>query len=348
MKPEDSSKRRMRRRDFLVRACTVAAAGGMAGTLHARTDTCPTSRPATKKLPVLLDTDIGGDIDDALALTYLLAQPRCELLGVTTVDSECAVRASLVDAVCRAAGRTDVPIFPGVWKPLMERRDFGVPQRTVLERYPHRTFKRGNLALEFMRQTIRDRPGEITLLTVGPLTNAGLLYAADPEIPSLLRQHVMMGGLYVSRPKGYGLREWNTMADAYASAIVFENAPRRMRCIGLDVTSQCVMSREACMERFAGGAMNIVAEMAEVWFEKRPVIKMHDPLAAMCVFEPSLCTWRSGRVAIELAGDELRGLTRFDADSQGPHQVAVEVRPAEVFDHYRQVVEPLLNGNKAT
>ena len=56
-------------------------------------------------IPLLLDTDIGSDIDDALCLAYLLAQKRCELLGVTTVSGEATRRAMLADAICQAAGR---------------------------------------------------------------------------------------------------------------------------------------------------------------------------------------------------------------------------------------------------
>ena len=70
-------------------------------------------------IPVLLDTDIGSDIDDAVALAYLLKQPRCDLLGVTTVTGEPTKRAMLADAICQAAGRTDIPIHVGTEAPLL-------------------------------------------------------------------------------------------------------------------------------------------------------------------------------------------------------------------------------------
>ena len=62
---------------------------------------------------ILLDTDIGSDIDDALCLAYLLAQPRCEILGITTCSSEPEKRAEIVDSMCRYMGK-EIPIFPGV------------------------------------------------------------------------------------------------------------------------------------------------------------------------------------------------------------------------------------------
>ena len=63
------------------------------------------------RIPVILDTDIGSDIDDAVCLAYLLRQQRCELLGVTTVSGETSQRAALAQVICEAADRSDVPIF---------------------------------------------------------------------------------------------------------------------------------------------------------------------------------------------------------------------------------------------
>src|SRR5688500_14567401 len=66
-----------------------------------------------ERIPLLLDTDIGTNVDDALALLYLLRQPRCELLGVTTVSGDVRRRAACAEAVCEDAGRADVPVRPG-------------------------------------------------------------------------------------------------------------------------------------------------------------------------------------------------------------------------------------------
>src|ERR1700709_1866096 len=68
---------------------------------------------------VLLDTDIGSDIDDAVALAYLLRQPRCDLVGITTVTGDVAKRAALAQITCEAAGGTDVPIHCGASTPLL-------------------------------------------------------------------------------------------------------------------------------------------------------------------------------------------------------------------------------------
>src|SRR5688500_297959 len=116
---------------------------------------------------ILLDTDIDiiGDIDDVMCLAYLLAQPACELLGVTTVSWATDRRAMVASALCRAAGR-QVPSFPGAETPLLvplpavtSRQPYDAG-RAILEQWEHdEVFPRGQ-AIEFMRQTIRDQPGE--------------------------------------------------------------------------------------------------------------------------------------------------------------------------------------------
>ena len=119
---------------------------------------------------VLLDTDIGSDIDDAVCLAYLLAQPECELLGITTVTGEADKRAMLASALCKVAGK-EVPIFPGAEQPLLiAQKQPRVPQAAALDRWAHdTTFPQGQ-AISFLQQTIRAHPGEVVLLGIGPMT----------------------------------------------------------------------------------------------------------------------------------------------------------------------------------
>src|SRR5690349_14668811 len=132
--------------------------------------------PIGDRIPLLFDTDIGSDIDDAVALAYLLVEPRCELLGITTVTGEPVERARLADAVCRASGRNDVPIHSGAEIPfLVPQKQPKAPQKAVLECWPHQADFAPNTAVPFLQQVIRSRPGEVTLLAVGPFTNVGAL-----------------------------------------------------------------------------------------------------------------------------------------------------------------------------
>ena len=294
------------------------------------------------RIPILLDTDIGSDIDDAVALAYLLRQPACELLGITTVSGEPARRASLADAVCQAGGRTEVPIHVGVENPLIvaQRQPRATQAEALSDAMPHRLFAQANTAIAFLRDTIRSRPGEITLLTIGPLTNIALLFALDPELPGMLKQLVMMGGRYHTRAANGGLAEWNILCDPHAAAMVFDAPVPRLVAVGLDVTEPCRLPREECRTRFtaAGGPLAPVVSMAEVWFRHVPHITFHDPLAAALIFKPSLCALEPYRIAVDLTNPYLSGLTLPLPGDTKPHLVAARVDPDAFFAHYFGIV----------
>ncbi|MGI6566576.1 MAG: nucleoside hydrolase [Firmicutes bacterium] len=292
------------------------------------------------KIPVLFDTDIGSDIDDALCLAYLLHQERCDLLGITTVSGEPVKRAMLADAVCKAAGRSGIPIHAGCEKPLLiDQKQPLAPQAEILGRWPHREDFEPNSAVQFLRDTIRSRPGEITLLAVGPLTNIGMLFRLDPEIPSLLKELVLMGGAFSFPLEDIPMPlEWNIIVDPHAASIVFSAEDLPITAIGLDVTTKCVMLADECRRKIRGGVLDVVADAAEVWFKIRPAITFHDPLAAVAMFDPDVVSYEQGRVRVELASEDLKGMTVFTPDGEkGRHKVAREVDPDRFFAEYFKV-----------
>ncbi len=287
---------------------------------------------------VLFDTDIGTDIDDAVCLAYLLAQPLCELLGITTVSGEATRRAMLASALCEAAGK-DVPIYPGAEDPLLiAQRQPKAQQADALEDWPHRNEFPDGAAIEFLRKTVRAHPGEVTLLAVGPLTNIGLLFRTDPEIPCLLKSLVLMCGQFFGRAPGRRPAEWNASCDPHAAAIVYRSAVARHRSHGLDVTQQVRMSANEVRMRFQAPLLQPVAAFAEVFFARRDEITFHDPLAATTIFDDAICTFARGDVQVELADAQLAGRTNWEAgDAAGRHQVADTVDPARFFVHYFSV-----------
>jgi purine nucleosidase len=291
-------------------------------------------------IKVLLDTDIGSDIDDAVCLAYLLAQPECELLGITTVTGEAVKRAMLASALCQVAGKR-IPIYPGCEQPLLVAQQQPLaPQAQALNKWPHEnTFPEGE-AVDFLRRTIRANPGEINLLTIGPLTNIGLLFTIDPEIPRLLKSLVLMCGVFTNRLAGVGPLEWNAMGDPHATAIVYRAAVARHRSIGLDVTMQVRMDAQKVKEKFQASLLRPVLDFAEVWFQHASTIVFHDPLAATTLFNDQICTFTPGAVEVELASQRLQGLTYWDARSPNPrHEAALEVNPEAFFNHYFSIVK---------
>ena len=289
---------------------------------------------------VLLDTDIGSDIDDAVALAYLLAQSQCHLLGVTTVTGQALERAMLASAICRRFGREDVPICPGAESPiLIPQEQTEAPQASILARWPHeKDFPRGE-AVEFMRRTIRANPGEVVLLAIGPLTNAGLLFAVDPEAAGLLKALVMMAGSFTEPMCTQRPREWNARGDYHATSIVYRTPVRVHRSVGLDVTMKCRMPAAEVRRRFGEiEKLAPVLDMAEVWFEKRDAITFHDPLAAASIFDEAILTFERGTVEVETEDKSLGGRTRWTpGPPDAPHEVAVKVARDRFFDHFFSV-----------
>jgi inosine-uridine nucleoside N-ribohydrolase len=286
---------------------------------------------------VLLDTDIGSDIDDAVCLAYLLAQPECELLGITTVSGEPERRAMLASALCNVAG-IQIPIFPGVEAPLLgPQRQSRAPQAAVLPRWAHASAFAPGQAIEFMRQTIRAHPGEVTLLAIGPMTNVALLFAVDPEIPALLNRLVLMCGVFTNQLPQVGPLEWNAICDPHAAAMVYRAGVAVHRSVGLDVTCQVTMDVREVRERFSAELLQPVLDFAEVWFRERPRITFHDPLAAATIFDEQICVCERGTVDVELASERLGGLTHWTRGEDGQHEVALEVDGARFFQHYFSV-----------
>ena len=285
---------------------------------------------------ILLDTDIDilGDIDDALCLAYLLRQPDCELLGITTVSYDTQARAMVASAMCKAAGK-QVPILPGATVPLLQPLpeltvEYMSEEEAALRRWPHeQDFPRAQ-AVELMRRTVHDNPGEIVLLAVGPFTNIALLFAVDPEVPALLRGLVLMGGLFGRADRA----EWNARFDPHATAMIYRAPVRLHRSIGLDVTEEIRLDEVGVRARLDLNGSEPLRDWLEVWFRHRPSITFHDPLAAASIFDEGLCHFDAGSVEIEVADPEQVGSTRWRPGGGGRHQVALGVDQERFLRHY--------------
>lgn len=197
---------------------------------------------------IILDTDIGTDIDDALCLSYLLKHPECELLGITTVSGEAKKRAMLANAICKHI-KKDVPIYVGAEMPLLTKTMQPIAQQAkMLERWEHDEKFSDYHAVEFMHKAILENPYEITLLAIGPLTNIALLFSMYPETQVLLKELVLMCGKFYAETAP----EWNAKCDPYASAIVYASNVENCYSIGLDVTMQVLLTKEKQKKKSAG------------------------------------------------------------------------------------------------
>lgn len=284
-----------------------------------------------EKIPILLDTDPGNDIDDALAISYLLQKKECELLGITTVTGPVEKRAAIAEVLCDAAGKKNIPILCGRSDVLAYGQ--GQPwcaQYEPIASMPHKMDRKQDEAVDFLRQTIRSRPGEITLFSIGPFSNVALLFAIDPEIPMLLKEFVSMAGVFHMNFD----TEWNCVCDPVATAMVAHAKRKRHYWVGLDVTLQCQMEKEECEKRFKGPLLELVLKMATKWFEREGKITFHDPLAAASIFNPGLLTFEQGKVTV----NPEKGQTKFVA-GEGTDLIAAKVDSAKFFDEFFQVID---------
>ena len=283
---------------------------------------------------ILIDTDIGGDVDDALALALALNSPeQLEIAGITNVYLANAWRAGVTKRVLKVYGREEIPVCTGAEKPLIgwwdENRipnsspDYGEFRG---EKLPH--------ASEFIIR-MAEQEEDLTLVAIGPMTNIGLALAKAPHIASILRIVMMGGQVTKAHP------EWNIVCDPEAARIVFESGvPIHM--IGLDVTNRCQFTREEVDEVKAAGNAHteLLGEMMEIFIQNFGYLPiLHDPLAMATLLWEDLVTFEEKKILIETAGQYTRGLT-VDCDwGDGvPVQVAVDVR---VEEFKRRLIEKL-------
>ena len=283
---------------------------------------------------VIFDTDIGSDIDDAVALAWLLANPACELVVITTGSGQPAERAQLASALCEVAGK-HVPIIPGAANPLhVEARQPIAQQSPSLSRWKHKQQFPDIEVTDFMADTIERNSGEVTLLAVGPMTNVANLFERHPESVEHLKQVVLMCGRFGEEQIGNRAGEWNVYCDPHAAQVVLNTPTRRMRAHGLDVTTKVRMEQEEVRSRFRHPLLAPVLDMAEEWFSRRPLITFHDPLAAVSVFNEKLCTYERGYADVLLDHGDDQGLTRWTLSAEGPLEIGVSVDVEGFFDAY--------------
>jgi len=173
---------------------------------------------------VIVDTDIGDDIDDVFALGVALASPELKVLGVTSAWGDTELRSRMLDRILCETGREDVPVFTGV--STLARHKEGAAAfsqaawaRAGIER------KHGD-AVAFLLEQARAHPKEITLIAIAPLTNIGAAIDRDPAGFRMFKRVVLMGG---SVYRGYGAKgtpvsaEYNIAMDPEAARKLFNS-----------------------------------------------------------------------------------------------------------------------------
>jgi inosine-uridine nucleoside N-ribohydrolase len=252
-----------------------------------------------------IDTDIGDDIDDAFALGLILRSPELKVLGISTAFGDTETRARLVDRFLAATGATGIPVTAGVHT----ETDNPLTQRAYADHFPARKHADGVVAL---LAAIRQHPGQITLIAIGPLFNIGAAIDRDPVTFKKLKRVVMMGG---SVRRGYDGKngetrpaepEWNIDRDPKdASKLLAAGVPIFMAPLDSTQIHLPPVDREAL---FATGnpLTDQLTLLYHQWaahsWDHSPTPTLFDPLAAAYTFRPDLCPMQPMRLAVDDKG----------------------------------------------
>ncbi|WP_137725873.1 nucleoside hydrolase [Prescottella subtropica] len=288
----------------------------------------------TGRTELIVDVDTG--IDDAIALLYLLARDDVDVVAVLSTAGNVPTAQVVANnlALLELCGRTDIEVAAGTDGPL------STPLRTTEDTHgPHglgyATLPRSvrapsdRSAAHAWIELTRERPGELTGLVTGPLTNLALALRADPGLPHRLRQLVIMGGAFEHPGNTTPVAEWNISVDPEAAAEVFAAfsvvPPQRAPIVcGLDITERMILRPEHLhrLSVLTGTAANplvrLVTDALRFYFEFHRdhgygvLAHLHDPFAAAVALDPGIARYRTATVDVETGGRITRGQTVAD------------------------------------
>ncbi|MDA8204983.1 MAG: nucleoside hydrolase [Thermaerobacter sp.] len=275
--------------------------------------------------PVILDVDTG--IDDAWALVYAAHSPNLELLGVTTVFGNADLETTTRNTLCMLdLLGANTPVYQGADRPLLREWAGPVPRYHGDNGLGNATLPpvsrqaESQHAAQFIREQVRSRAGQITLVTVARLTNLARALLYEPGLAALIDRVVMMGGAAFCAGNVTAVAEANIWGDPEAADIVFRSGvPITM--VGLDVTMQARLRRED-LNRLdpALPYAKVLQDASEYYIrayeQDSPGIHgwcpLHDPLAVAVADDPSLVGTETFPVRVETQGQRTDGMTIVD------------------------------------
>jgi inosine-uridine nucleoside N-ribohydrolase len=292
-----------------------------------------------------MDVDTG--LDDALALIWAVRNPRVDLLAVSTLSGNVHVRNTTANtlALLDHLGAGHIPVHQGASRPLVE------PLHDAAD--VHGVTGLGNALFPASNNSIgpdrgpaaiirlaKQRPGEITLVCTGPLTNLAIALNVEPELGRYLKRVAIMGGVFREPGNKAPWAEFNALIDPEAAQQVYAADLPDTTVFGLDVTHLATIDRPL-FERLRATDnrdARLIARIIEYTFMTRGRDRffMHDALTLCAAIEPDLVTAETGEITVDVDGSE-RGATRFTL-GDGTTRVAFGVDRSRFLHMY---FEPL-------
>ncbi len=291
---------------------------------------------------VIIDTDIGDDVDDAFALGLALQSPELKILGVTTAWGNTPLRAKLVARLLQETGRTDIPIAVGSEKyPAKGKLNFS--QAKYAERGPNRIFP---AAVDFLLEQIRQHPGEITLIAIGPETNLGEAIERDAGTFRKLKRVVLMGGSVYRGYDGFAYPtvkpqpqpEWNILCDIPAAQKLFSSGVP-LYVMPLDSTQIKLQELERALLFSSGTAItDALTVLYHQWSHGDQITPaLFDAVAVAYAINPQLCPTTPLRLLVDEQGN-----TKVAAGPPNA-QVCLRSDSDQFFEFYMpRIISPVL------
>ena len=279
----------------------------------------------------LIDCDPGGD--DALAIMMALNIPEIEMLGLTTTGGNARLSDTTRNAlrVLETVGRTDLPVFKGAARPQKGYFHYaydihGSTGIGVRLRSPVTQVKQPS-AQEIISESALENFGTLKIVALGPLTNLAISLNQNPNLIGAIKEIIVMGGAVEVPGNVTDSAEFNFYNDPISANIIL-NSGIPITLIGLDVTEQVFFKRNQSPWIEGSSCTAILARrIIESWFLRHKTsdnFKLHDPLAILAAIDPTLFSYKRGRVRIETKVPQYRGRTIASYGS-GPVQIAVGV-----------------------
>ncbi|XFA99035.1 nucleoside hydrolase [Candidatus Izemoplasma sp. B36] len=268
------------------------------------------------KIKIILDTDIGDDIDDAFSLALIAQLDELDLVGVTTVYRNTVLRAKQALKLLNVMNLNKIKVYAGERDPIKEPIHYFDNDVLQVDGYPipsqysddYSHYKlESKHAVDFIIEKAHELENELVIVCVGPLTNMALALKKDPSIANKIKKVVIMGGSYIVKSK-----EWNILCDPEAADIVFRSGVN-LYCVGLDVTLQCDLDKSLLSDLAKN--KDDRSRLLTYWFNKWSQFfnfnksVMHDPLAVTTLVS-DVCTFEQKGVKVNL--DSLRGSIDLD------------------------------------
>jgi len=269
---------------------------------------------AEKKVRIIIDTDIGDDIDDAFAIALALELPEIEIVGITTVFKNTQARAELVLAELEQYGRLDIPVYAGCQSPLIERVDVTeIPCQNRALNKEYGSFSKQH-AVAFIIEQLKINP-DIILVGLGAMTNIAMAMRLAPEVMKNVKI-ASMGGVFCRMEV-----EWNIFCDPEAAKIVLESGNEIMLA-GEDVTMDTILEARdlELIKTSRRPQAEFLRNILQCWFDTYSThVILHDPLVIAWLVHPEFLTFYQSKVCVELHGEHTRGLTYRDNHNWGEY-----------------------------